>query len=256
MIAGQRRSPLFARADLEAMWAAFHAEVSEPLARAALPFVATPGNHDASAFAVFELERAVYREQWAARAPARFVDRGDYPFYFAFAVEDALLISLDATVPGPLPQPQRTWLERVLREAGPEFRWRIAFGHLPIWPFAAERRSDVLGDPELERVMVAHHVTAYLSGHHHAYFPGTHGGLAQIGQACLGAAPRKLIGELARSPRAVTVLDLADDGTWTIRALTGTDFSVEIDPASLPAKVVSKLATLTRLDRSGVREPQ
>jgi hypothetical protein len=99
-------------------------------------------------------------------------------------------------------------------------------------------------------------VTAYLSGHHHAYFPGTHGGLAQIGQACLGAAPRKLIGELARSPRAVTVLDLADDGTWTIRALTGTDFSVEIDPASLPAKVVSKLATLTRLDRSGVREPQ
>ncbi|HSN70643.1 MAG TPA: metallophosphoesterase, partial [Steroidobacteraceae bacterium] len=194
MVAGQRLKPLFQRAQLEVMWGAFHATVSDPLAAAGLPFVATAGNHDASAYAAFELERRVYREQWRDRAPARIVDRGDFPFYFAFAAGDALVVALDATVAGHLPAPQREWLARVLADHGSRYQWRIVFGHLPIWPLVAERARDVLADPDLEQMLVAADVTVYLSGHHHAYFPGEHGGLAQIGQACLGAAPRHLLG--------------------------------------------------------------
>ena len=248
MVAGQRRHPPFTRPQLEAMWRAFHATVSDPLAAAGLEFVATAGNHDASAYATFDLERTVYREQWRGRAPARLVDRGDFPFYFAFAAGDALVVSLDATVPGHLPATQRDWLARLLAEHGPRYRWRIVFGHLPIWPLVAERQRDILGDRELEQMLVAADVTVYLSGHHHAYFPGTHGGLAQIGQACVGAAPRHLIGTQRRSARAVTVLEFAADGGWTVRALTGKDYATEIDPESLPDSIDSRIAQIRRLE--------
>ena len=248
MVAGQRSRPPFTRPQLEAMWRAFHATVSEPLAAAGLEFVATAGNHDASAYAAFDLERTVYREQWRSRTPARLIDSGDFPFYFAFVVGDALIVSLDATVPGHLPAIQREWLARVLAEHGPRHRWRIVFGHLPIWPLVAERERDVLGDRDLEQLLVSAEVTVYLSGHHHAYFPGTHGGLAQIGQACVGAAPRHLIGSTLRSDRAITVLDLAADGSWTARALAGEDYSIEIDHGSLPDTIDSRIAKIRRLE--------
>jgi 3',5'-cyclic AMP phosphodiesterase CpdA len=251
MVAGQRLHPPFDRPQLDAMWAAFRAVVVAPLDAAGIAFAATPGNHDASAYAPFVLEREVYRDQWRGRLPARVIDAGDYPFYFAFAVDDALLISLDATVPGALPAEQRAWLRRVLEDAGSRFRWRIVFGHLPIWPLVREHLRDALADPDLEQLLVDAGVTVYLSGHHHAYYPGTHGGLAQIGQACVGAGPRHLIGLSARSPRAITVLDLPANRHWQVHAYTGPQYSTEIPIESLPERIVTAQATLDRLDLSG-----
>ena len=42
MVAGQRR-PHLARGEVERMWAAFHARVSDPLAAAGIPLAVTPG---------------------------------------------------------------------------------------------------------------------------------------------------------------------------------------------------------------------
>jgi len=248
MVAGQRLHPPLDRAQLEAMWAAFRVTVVDPLEAAGLALAATPGNHDASAYPPFALERTVYREQWRGRVPARVVDAGDFPFYFAFAVDDALFISLDATVPGALPRAQQAWLRKVLEETAPPFRWRIVFGHLPIWPLVREHLNDALADPELEALMASAGVTVYLSGHHHADYPGSHGGLAQIGQACVGAGPRHLIGESERAPRAITVLDLPADGDWQVHAYAGPYYATEISVASLPERIVTPRATVERLD--------
>ncbi len=69
MVAGQRLRPLLTRSELEAMWAAFDQNVSDPLQRAGLSLEVTPGNHDASSGAHFALEREVYRQQWLPRRP-------------------------------------------------------------------------------------------------------------------------------------------------------------------------------------------
>ena len=59
MVAGQRR-PVLTEREVRAMWAAFHAEVTEPLSRAGIPLAVTPGNHDASAYGGFEQERDLF----------------------------------------------------------------------------------------------------------------------------------------------------------------------------------------------------
>jgi hypothetical protein len=74
MVAGQR-----AGLDYEAMWAGFHAAVTDPLSAAGIPLAVSPGNHDASAYDGFENERRVYAATWQARRPAvEFVDGADY----------------------------------------------------------------------------------------------------------------------------------------------------------------------------------
>jgi len=175
MVAGQRLHPPLGREQVTAMWSAFHAQVTDPLATAGIPLAATPGNHDASAYASFALERTIYREQWEGRSRGlQIVDRGDYPFHYAFAMGDVLFVSLDATRVGALDAPQRRWLESLLQREGAKYRHRVAFSHLPIYPFAQGRETEVTADHELERLLQRHGVELYLSGHHHAFYPGFH----------------------------------------------------------------------------------
>ncbi len=115
MVAGQRLKPLLDRGEVEAMWKAFHTQVSDPIAAAGLPLAVTPGNHDASGAARFSLERTIYGEQWQSRRPGvTFVDAEGYPFQYAFRVGDVLFISLDATDVGHLPPAAKAWLRGVL----------------------------------------------------------------------------------------------------------------------------------------------
>ena len=110
MIAGQKDAPRLDRQRLEAMWKAFHEQVTDPLAEAGIPFAPAPGNHDASEEEAFTLERKVFEEQWTGRALAvRFIDRDHYPFRYAFSMGDALFLALDATLVRPLPPAQLAW---------------------------------------------------------------------------------------------------------------------------------------------------
>ena len=256
MVAGQRRHPPLAQPAVDAMWASFHAAVSDPLQSAGIPFAVTPGNHDASAYETFAPERRIYRDQWLARRPdVRFVDDARYPFQYAFAVGPALFVSLDVTRVGEIGADQRRWLDELLAREAPRFRHRVVFSHLPVYPFTHGRETEVSADHALEEILRRHGVELYLSGHHHAFYPGYHQGIRYVSQACVGAGPRALIGQAARSRRAITLLEIPDQGPIAVRALAAPDFQREIDRSTLPDRIVSRYGTLVRDDLAAPAGP-
>ncbi len=252
MVAGQRLHPPLSAPAVAAMWTSFHAVVTEPLGKAHIPLAVTPGNHDASAYESFVLEREAYRRQWTDRKPSvHFVDQAQYPFHYAFSIGDVLFVSLDVTRVGAVDEDQKRWLDQLLgREAG-RFRHRIVFSHLPIYPFTQGRETEVSADHGLEEVLRSHGVELYLSGHHHAFYPGYKDGLRFVSQACLGAGPRALIGTDSRSARAVTFIEIPDDGPIAVRALAAPDFVREIERSTLPRSIVTRFGTLIRDDLAG-----
>lgn len=247
MVAGQRRPHLSER-EVRAMWTGFHATVSDPLARAGIPLAVTPGNHDASGYHGFERERRIYAEEWHDRRPdVTFIDAEDYPFFYAFNLGGVRFVSLDVTTVGPLSPDQMQRLEAAMQGAGPT---RIVFSHLPLWPFARGRETEIIGDPALEALFARLGIDMHLSGHHHAFYPGSAGGIGLISQSCLGAGPRRLIGDSARSEAAITMLDISDAGEIAVWALSGPEFDRLLNIRDLPAEVRTKHRVIDRLDRA------
>lgn len=233
MVAGQRPG-----LDYAAMWEGFHRAVSDPLAEAGLPFAVTPGNHDASAYTRYAVERAEFVSQWngARKPPLQYLDDAHYPLRYSFVMGDVLFVSLDATTVGALPDEQMAWLVRQL-EAGADRRVKILFGHLPLYPFSRGREREVIGDRALERLAQAHGVTLLLSGHHHAFYPGRRSDLRLVSTSCLGAGPRALIGAEHASPRSIVVLEVEDGELISVDARTGADFTKLVPRESLPVQV-------------------
>ncbi len=249
MVAGQRR-PHLTEAEVRAMWDAFHRTVTAPLEEAGIPLAVTPGNHDGSAYRGFERERRLYAETWAAHRPdLDYVGEDGYPFAYAFDMGGVRFASLDATTVGALSSDQEGWLADVMRTAGPT---RVVFSHLPLWPVAVGRETEIIGDPGLGDLFAGLGVDLHLSGHHHAYYPGASGGVAYVAQACLGAGPRALMGTSTKTRPGFTVLDIGEDGTIDVRSYEAPDFTRTVDPATLPAEIPSPKARLTRLDLSGL----
>jgi 3',5'-cyclic AMP phosphodiesterase CpdA len=248
MVAGQRRNPHLSAAEIDAMWAVFRTEVAAPLAAAGIPLIATPGNHDASAYSGFEAERAAYARVWASPpAGVEMVDDDGWPFRYAVALDDALFVSLDVTTIGTLDLDQTAWLEALVgREAGRQAI--VAFSHLPIWPFAVGRETETAGGEALASLFSAVGVDAHLTGHHHAFYPGVYDGVLYVAQACLGGGPRRLVGDALRAPKAFTLLEIAEDGAITESALTGPDFATPIDLETLPSGIPTAWGVLIRRD--------
>jgi Calcineurin-like phosphoesterase len=245
MVAGQRK-PHLSRKEVRAMWAAFHIAVTDPLTGAGIPLAVTPGNHDASDYSGFEREREIYRDEWLQRKPdMQFVDDQDYPFFYAFDFRGVRFVSLDATTLGPLRGSQMKRLEKLTSvDTGPV----VTFSHLPLWPFAQSREKEIIGDTELEALYLRNGVTMHLSGHHHAFYPGSKDEVLYISQACLGGGARKLIGDTQTSPHSFTVLEFSDFGDVSVVALQAPDYTAEVDLNTLPNAIVSGVATLKRMD--------
>jgi len=251
MVAGQRR-PHLSRSEIEAMWAAFESQVSAPLAAAGIPLAVTPGNHDASAYAGFATERAIYAERWRQRRPAlQFIDAANYPFHYAFALGEVLFVGLDATTVGALPLAQMRWLTALLAEQGVRYARRVVFSHLPLWPVASGRETETIGDPVLQALLSGTAVDIYLSGHHHAFYPGHKDGVVFVSQACLGAGRRRLIGDAARAARSFTLIELAPE-RLEIAAYAAPGFVAPVDWHDLPRQIRSRTATLQRADLAQV----
>ena len=239
MVAGQR-----AGLDYEAMWAGFHAAVTDPLTAAGIPLAVSPGNHDASAYAGFENERRVYAATWQARRPAvEFVDDADYPFRYSFRVGSALFVALDDTRIGALRAADRGWVEARLTE-GANVQAKLVFGHVPIHPFTIGREDEVLADDALEDLLIENGVSAFLSGHHHGYYPGRHRGLRHVSMACLGSGARPLIGTAGATPRALAFLSVHDGEITELEAYSGAQLEDRIERSSLPRSI----GVLTRDD--------
>ena len=222
MVAGQYKG-----LDYRAMWRAFHNVVTIPI------IAVTPGNHDASAYKPYQEERAVFVEQWKKYKPTlNYLDQLYYPLYYSFSMGNVLFISLDATKVGPISWDQKRWLQQQLTIHN-NYKHKIVFGHLPLYPFTQDREEDILWDAELMRILKDHKVNVFLSGHHHGYYPGMVNGIHMVSQGCLGGGPRKLIGDSNRSKRAITLIDFSGDG-YTIEALKENSFTTYIDRQSLP----------------------
>jgi Icc-related predicted phosphoesterase len=251
MVAGQRR-PHLSRSEVEAMWSSFHAQVSEPIKAAGIPLAVTPGNHDASAYSGFVLERDIYATQWSERRPTvRFVDEAGYPFHYAFALGDVLFVSVDATVVGRLPKAQMDWLGELLTTEGPRYRYRVLFSHVPLWPFALGRIAETIGDPKLQALLETTDVDLYLSGHHHAFYPGSRGGVAFVGQACLGSGPRRLVSTNRRSAKALTMATFGEKEIG-LAAFKAPHYVETIPWKTLPQSITTDAGTLQRADTAGV----
>lgn len=237
MVAGQRR-PHLSEAEVRAMWRGFHAAVTEPLAGAGIPFLVTPGNHDASAYGGFEGERRLFGETWSGRAPQGVT--GDWPFAYSVKLGGTRFISLDATTIGALPPAQMRWLASLGDDGGPT----IAYSHLPLHPFAQEREREVIGDPTLAELFQRIGTDLHLSGHHHAYYPGSHDKVAFVSQACLGGGSRRLIGRSTRAPKGFTVITV-EAGRISVQGFDVGTFA-PIDIATLPESI----GVLRRLDNA------
>lgn len=189
------------------------------------------------------------REQWAPRKPPlEYVEASAYRFQYAFAMGPVLFISLDATYVGHLSEREKRWLDGLLLQHGRAYRHRVVFSHIPLWPFTHGRETDYLGDEELEGLLQRHRVDLYLSGHHHAYYPAAKDGVRYVSRACLGAAPRSLLGGHQRSERAITVIEFPTDAPISVEAYRAPAYTERIDRRTLPERVVSKRAALVRDD--------
>ncbi len=244
MVAGQQ-----AGLDYHAMWAGFHAAVSDPLAAAGIPFAVSPGNHDASGYGGFADERQIYVDEWAARKPdVQWLDDTAWPLSYSFTLGSVLFVAVDSTTIGPLPAAHMTWIEDQLL-AGADQPVKILYGHVPLYPFAQGREDEVIGDAALEDMLVAHDVTMFVSGHHHAYYPGRKGELGLVSMACLGAGPRALIGDGPTSPRSILRIEVAGDGTVEVLdAYGGAAFDEPVARRTLPASLSYGGVTITRDD--------
>lgn len=244
MVAGQQ-----AGLDYGAMWAGFHAAVSDPLSAAGIPFAVSPGNHDASAYAGFADERQIYVDEWSARKPElAWIDDTAWPLYYSFTLGSALFVALDSTTIGSLPAAHMAWIEDQL-VAGADQPVKILYGHVPLHPFAQGREDEVIGDPALEDMLVQHGVTMFVSGHHHAYYPGRKGELGLVSMACLGSGPRALIGDESVSPRSILRIEISGDGdVQVLDAFGGAAFDEPIARDTLPASLSYGGVTITRDD--------
>lgn len=246
MVAGQQ-----AGLDYAAMWKGFHEAVTDKLVAAGIPVAPSPGNHDASAYAGFQAERAEYERQWKPSRvpPVTMIDGSRFPFRYSFVVGGVFVVALDATTISPLSGEQRTWVKDQL-EGAAAYPVRIVFGHVPIHPTTVGRETEVLGDAAFEAILEAHGAL-FVGGHQHGYYPGVANGVRHVVTPCVGAGPRPLIGTSGASARGYVVIDVADGRVTSIEARTGSDYTGTIARSSLPAEIRSGAHLLERDDLAG-----
>jgi len=227
MVAGQKENLPY-----NEMWEAFHRAVTLPLKEDRIPIAVSPGNHDASGYRKYQEERDIFVDQWKEHKPnLAYIDDTNYPLYYAFMVEDVLLISLDNTLLGGLQKKQKRWLDMMLSMPAKQ---KIVYGHLPLFPFAEGRGNESLMDFELEEILLRHNVDLFLSGHHHTYYPGYHNSIRYVSTPCLGSGPRFLMGATERSKKGLVRIRIANNKIEVEGLNAREQFSI-IPKSSLPS---------------------
>jgi 3',5'-cyclic AMP phosphodiesterase CpdA len=247
MIAGQKQ-PKFDAEWLDSMWRAFDETVSGPLAQAGIPLLPTPGNHDGSGLPAFALERERYARFWSGMESEITVLPGsEWPRRYAARLGGALVLGFDGTRPGPLPPEELAFVERMLAAHASEAACTLVMGHLPMWPLAQGREREIIADRALLDTLHAHGVDAYLSGHHHVYYPGVDdAGMLHLAVGALGGNARAFSGERLRQPHSIALLECGD-GVLETLALEAPDFERRVPDARLPETVSGPLGILRRL---------
>ncbi len=216
LIAGQ--SQLLPDERFAEMWAAFDRYIASPLREAAIPYAFAMGNHDASSLRrpngsyLFAREREAARRYWNQpmyEANLAYHERSDFPFHYSFRHGDVFVAVWDASS-ALISEGQRQWLAQELSSpAARSARLRLVMGHLPLFGVAEGRNlpGEVLADGDALRLLMERHgVHMYISGHHHAYYPGRRGELLLLNTG--GVGPRRLLGQRLPPKTTVTVMDV------------------------------------------------
>jgi hypothetical protein len=228
MVAGQ--SPQLPDSVVLAMWREFDRVVAAPLRAASIPLVVTLGNHDGSAYPAHARDRRLAASYWRGDpAPAgqlALLGEHDYPLHYAARFGDVFIAAWDATnQESARDSVLLGWLQRALESAEARTaRHRVVLGHLPLYGVAVgrDRPGEILvhGD-SLRRQLEAWGATLFISGHHHAVYPGRRGGLDLLHAGALGDGPRQHVGADAPPLRTVTMLEFQADSlameTWEVR---------------------------------------
>ncbi|MEL6384774.1 MAG: metallophosphoesterase [Cyanobacteria bacterium J06626_18] len=221
MVAGQDLT--LTPEQIQAMWSAFDEHVAAPLREVSLPYGFTIGNHDASSALgvndspLFQQERDLAAAYWqdAGHNPGvEFVDRFEFPFYYTFRHGDVFFMAWDGSS-SHIPKEKLAWVEQALSsEEAQNARMRILLGHLPLYSVAIGRNEpgEVMENADQLRAMLEkYNVHTYISGHHHAYYPGHRGDLQLLHMGILGSGPRPLIDSDLPPWKAITVVDIDFD---------------------------------------------
>ena len=258
MVAGQKIS--LTDSQLEAMWSSFQSTILNPLLQQGIGMIPTMGNHDASSQTkasqyVFARERHQAEAFWdhqKNRLGLKFIDASQYPFQFSVKQPGLFVVVIDASS-ATVDQGQRQWLEQALAsESRSPDDCCIVMGHLPLTAISVgrDRAGECIEDAvNITDLMRRHQVDLYLSGHHHAWYPGELKGQRMLSLGAMGNGPRRLLGTQRRSDPSLTVLDLFQ----TTRVVRETTFSLKtlesISLDSLPKQLSANLfPTLNRRD--------
>lgn len=247
MVAGQSIS--LSASEIEAMWDAFDEKILSPIRTAGLPFALTLGNHDASSYQdngefVFILDRQASEKYWEGHqsdTDLTFVEAGGFPFYYSFKQNDIFYLTWDASSAN-VPPEQIAWADRAL--ASPEAqsaKLRIVMGHLPM--YAVSQRRDRAGEylnqaDELRALLERHNVHTYISGHHHAYFPGKAGNVNTLHAGALGSGPKSLLNTTDAAFQTLTIMDVFLDTASTVYTTYNMNTMEVVDLESLPRLIV------------------
>ncbi len=260
MVAGQKIS--LTDSQLEAMWSSFQSTILNPLLQQGIGMIPTMGNHDASSQKwssqyVFARERHQAESFWARqknRLGLEFIDAKQYPFQFSVKQPGLFVIVIDASS-ATVDRGQRQWLEQALTsESRSSDDCCVVMGHLPLTAIShgRDRAGECIEDAvNLTELMQRHRVDLYLSGHHHAWYPGELRGQRLLSLGAMGNGPRRLLGTQRTSDPSLTLLDLFP-ATKTVRETTFSLKTLEpISLNSLPKQLSSKsFPTLDRRDTS------
>ena len=257
MIAGQKKS--LTESQIQAMWEAFDVHVAAPLRQYNIPFGFTIGNHDGSGAVVnqeliFAGERDLASAYWndlKHEPKLNFVDRAKFPFYYTFEQEDIFYLVWDASTSNVTPT-QLAWVEQSLQsEAAQQATMRIAIGHLPLYPVAQQKNKPgeyLTQGNKLRSLLEKYQVHTYISGHHHAYYPGKKGKLQLLHAGALGQGARQLIGSDLSPRNTITIVDINRATATTTYTTYDIKTLQKISYSELPRFISSKAGVIWRRD--------
>jgi hypothetical protein len=251
MVAGQSLD--LSAGEIAAMWTAFDQQIAAPIRTTGLPFAITVGNHDGSSYResgresgdfVYVLDRqetAKYWEGHQSDSDLAFVEASGFPFYYSFKQNDIFYLVWDASSAN-VPPEQVAWADRALASAEAQSaKLRIVMGHLPM--YAVAQRRDRPGEylnhaDELRQLLERRSVHTYISGHHHAYFPGKVGQINMLHAGALGSGPKSLLATNTSPFQTLTIMDIFLDTASTVYTTYNMNSLELVDPQALPRQIV------------------
>ncbi|MEM8721857.1 MAG: metallophosphoesterase [Cyanobacteria bacterium P01_G01_bin.39] len=253
MIAGQKAS--LTKLQIKAMWQAFENHIAAPLRSSKIPFGFTIGNHDGSGAIknkslVFKQERELATAYWTQHQDhlgLNFLDRANFPFYYSFQQNELFFLVWDASTAN-IEGEQLAWVKRTLNSSpAQQAQAIIVIGHLPLYPVAQTKNKPgeyLTKGNQLRSLLTQNQVLLYISGHHHAYYPGKIQSLKLLHAGALGQGERQLINSDLLPTKTVTLIDLElatslityttyDAKTWKAIALEQLPASIKSDTVEI-----------------------